>query len=528
MNNGYFHFVNDRIGYGLKLIPPVDGGEEIRLGEVFDYLIVRNIYCDPEKLKDAVAGGHETVLHLGDGPSPVENEAYHLQISDDSMEAVVRFFSPSENGKRMEQEEFTKDLQFRKIIFGIQTQLIQEHFQKGLFCTDLVVAKGKEPRQGSDAHIEYYFNTDVQARPTIREDDSVDFFHLNAVNNCKKGEVLARIIPEDVGECGTNILGATIKQRDVKKDILKYGPRIELSEDKMTISSEVDGHVTLVDGKVFVSDIYEVENVNNSTGDIEYEGSVQVKGNVQSNFKVKAKGNVIVNGVVEGAYIESGGDIIIARGMNGMGKGILKAEGNIVAKFLENVTVSAGGHITAGSVLYSNVMAGTEIEVTGKRGFITGGRVSATNKITVKTLGAEMGAPTIIEVGANPQVKQRYHALQKDIGNVVKEIKNAQPVLENYAAKRAKGVRFTEEQKKYIADTAEKMKQNKIQLEDMSMELRELQEKIDTQSKALVIVTGVVYPGTKVVIGDVSMVVQSSYKYCRFEKVQGDVKMAPI
>ena len=75
-----------------------------------------------------------------------------------------------------------------------------------------------------------------------------------------------------------------------------------------------------MEDSVFVSDVLIVENVDNSTGNIEYEGNVQVNGNVCTNFRVKAQGNVEVNGVVEGAYIEAGENIIIARGMNGMGK----------------------------------------------------------------------------------------------------------------------------------------------------------------------------------------------------------------
>lgn len=82
----------------------------------------------------------------------------------------------------------------------------------------------------------------------------------------------------------------------------------------------MDGHVSLVEGKVFVSDVYEVENVDLSTGNIDFEGSVQVNGNVSSNFVIRAGGNVIISGVVEGAYIEAGGNIIIARGMNGMAR----------------------------------------------------------------------------------------------------------------------------------------------------------------------------------------------------------------
>ena len=52
----------------------------------------------------------------------------------------------------------------------------------------------------------------------------------------------------------------------------------------------------------------------------------------------------------------AGGDIIIAKGMNGMGKGVLNAKGNVVAKFLENATVTALGYVSSESILHSTVM----------------------------------------------------------------------------------------------------------------------------------------------------------------------------
>lgn len=107
--------------------------------------------------------------------------------------------------------------------------------------------------------------------------------------------------------------------------------------------------------------------------------------------------------------------------MNGMAKGILKAGGNIVAKFLENATVSAGGYVNTESILHSNVTASTEIQVTGKRGFITGGHVRAGQRIEVKTLGATLGAPTVVEVGVDPEKKAEYMKLQKEISEIVKK-----------------------------------------------------------------------------------------------------------
>ena len=265
-----------------------------------------------------------------------------------------------------------------------------------------------------------------------------------------------------------------------------------------------------------------------STGNIEFEGSVQVNGNVASNFVVRANGNVIINGVVEGAHIIAGGNIIIARGMNGMGKGTLEAAGDIVAKFIENATATAGGYVNTESILHSQVSAQTEITVTGKRGFITGGRVQAGNRITVKNLGSGLGASTVVEVGVSPEVKAKYVQLQKEVAETVKLIKSTQPILISYGEKKARGVRFTEEQIKYVKDAARLIESKREEVEEKSREMNELQSIIGMQRKAAVVVQGSAYPGTTIIIGDVSMMLQSNYQYCRFEKVEGDVKMLPM
>lgn len=531
MQNGYFQIVSTvGGGYGIKFYPPVDGGENVKIGELVSWLDGHNISYELGALKQFLESGKEITCHLGRGECPIINESYKLDISEDQMQAVVRFYPPSEGGERLTINDFLSDLRYKKIVSGIQMPEVQEHFQsEGIYGTDLVVAKGKPARNGKDAEIEYLFNTDMRVRPTMKEDGSVDYFNLNVINHCYAGDVLARIIPEDEGEYGMDIMGNRIKPRDVKKAVLKYTNYVELSEDKMSISSKVDGHVMLVDDKVFVSNIYEVENVDISTGNVEFNGSVQVNGNVASNFSVHASGNVIINGVVEGAHIVAGGNIIIARGMNGMSKGVLEAGGNIVAKFIESATVCADkGYVSAGSILHSDVTAGDEIVVDGKRGFLVGGHARAANKICVKTLGAEMGAATVVEVGVNPALKREYNEIQKQVMDLMKEIKNAQPILVNFAEKRSKGATFTPEQLSYIKGIAKQMEANKLLLIQKNSKLQDLQEIFTNQKRAAVEVTNEVYPGTTIVIGDVSTTIQSSYKYCRFVREQGEVRMGPL
>lgn len=529
MSNGYFKLVKAVGGFGVMLVPPTDGGEEIKMLELTTYLERAQVPYDISNIKKLIGEHTKSVCFLDRKDCPAINEQYQLTVSEDSMSVSVRFIPASETGERISFDEFIKDLRYRNITSGLQMDVLQDHFQSdGIYGTDLIVAKGREPRHGSDARIEYYFNTDVHAQPTMRDDGSVDFFNLNVINHCKAGDMLARIVPADEGEYGVNVMGARIKPRDVKRVTLKFGHNIELSEDKLSIFSKVNGHVVLVEDKVFVSDVFEVENVDISTGNIEFEGSVQVNGNVSSNYVVKANGNVIINGVVEGAHIEAGGNIIIARGMNGMSKGTLKAGGNIVAKFLESATAEAEGYVSTESILHSRVVAGTEIVVSGKRGFITGGHVQAAQKVEVKNLGAVMGTSTIVEVGVSPQVKQQYIQLQKDITEIVQEIKAAQPVLTNFAEKRAKGARFNEEQLAFVKQKAVLIETKKKELAQKNAMMKSMQEIFNPAQKACVKITGEVYPGTTIIIGDVSTNIESSYKYCRFEKIAGEVKMAPL
>lgn len=529
MTNGFFQLVSAPGGYGVKIQPPTEGGEPIRIAELINYLDKIAVPYDAKWVKNILAENQEKVYFLNRGDCPPYNETYDLVVSEDKLTVTVRFFPPSDTGKRMSIEEFIKDLRYRNITTGVQMETIQAHFQGGTdFCTDVVVAQGTPPRHGTDAKIEYFFNTDIHIRPTVREDGSVDFFNLNTINHCEAGELLAKIIPEDPGEYGEDVYGNKIKPRDVKRQKLKFSHNIQLSEDGMSITSMVNGHVVLVDDKVFVSNIYQVENVDNSTGNIDYDGSVEVNGNIASNFVVRAKGNVIIRGVVEGAHVIAGGDIIIARGMNGMSKGTLDAGGNIVAKFLENSDVKAEGYIHTESILHSKVVAGTEIEVTGKRGFITGGHVKASDRVTVKTLGSGMGTASTIEVGVSPKLKAELMQLQQQMADIVKEIKNAQPTIAAFAEKKSQGASFTDEQMGYLRSLIKAVETKKTEFAEKDKRLKELQSKINPKRKPAVVVTGMAYPGVTIMIDDVSLELKSDYHYCRFEKESGDVKSCPM
>lgn len=524
MQNGYFQLVNCTGGFGVKLFPPTDGGEKLQIMELANYLDSIKIPYNLSELNRAAEDGAENVFFLGEGSCPAESERIFVRISPDRMTATARFFCPSETGKRLSIQDAVIDLKQKGVNYGIDMGILQTHFStEPSFCRDLVVARGRLPRHGKDGEIQYFFQTDLHIRPTVREDGTVDYYHLNLINQCKKGDLLAKIIPEDMGDPGTDVMGNILKPKDVKRASLKFGRNIRISEDKKSLFAMVDGHVSLVEGKVFLSDVYTVENVDLSTGNIDFQGSVQVNGNVTGNMQIRAGGNVTVNGVVEGAFIEAGGNITIARGMSGMGKGTLKAGGDIAAKFLENSLAYAGGNIFAEAILHSNVSAGDEIVVDGRKGFVTGGNIQAGNRVTAKNLGSELGSVTVVEVGVKPKLKEEYQNLQLKVGELVKIIKSAQPIVANFQEKKAKGARFTPDQVEYVKKTAMLLQEKKTELEHASARIQELQKTFESSNRAEVIVRDTVSPGTTITIGDLSMVVQSSLRFCKFEKKGGSV-----
>ncbi|MCI9143584.1 MAG: DUF342 domain-containing protein [Lachnospiraceae bacterium] len=529
MQNGYFRLVNDFTGYGIALYQPKDFGEEIRADEVWKYLDGLKISYDKKRLEAQISFGEGGIVHLGNGECPVCPETYFLEVSEDGMMATVRFIPPSEGGERLKLDEFMRDIKNKKIVYGLQEKALEEHFlSEGVYCTNILVAKGKKPVQGQDAQIEYCFNTVSHKRPAHKEDGRVDYFNLTTINQCRKGEVLARIIPEQQGEAGCDVYGKAIKPREVKRETLKFGQNIELSEDGLSITSMVDGHVTLADKKVVVSSVYQVKGVNVSTGNINYDGSVEIAGNVDENFEVKAGGNVVVNGLVEGATIIAGGNIIIAKGMNGMGKGYLRARGDIIVKFLENSRIVTGGFVETEAILHCTVSAGSDVRVGGRKGIILGGRVQAANAIRVKTIGGSMSTATTLEVGVEPLLIAQLEHVRTAIEERTKTVNAAQVIFNNFIEKQKKGFQYNDSQLRYMRSVGSLIQEKNGELERLNARRAALEEMMEAREEAEIVVEEQVHPNTTLIIGNVSRLIQQNYRYCKFVKEDGEVRMVPM
>ncbi len=525
--NAYFRLNISQGGTALELIPPTDGGAGLDINEITNYLQLKRItQFDVKAIYAGIQSMSTSPVFVPLMPTPVyaEQEMMILSVSADKMMATARFYAPSTGGAVMGKDEIIKDLAYQRIKMGVDEAAVEAFIQNREYCKDIVIARGKPARQGSDAWIEYFFNTDLTARPERKEDGSVDFFNLNTINHCKAGDLLAKLHPEDRGDAGYTVYGDIDKPRQVKHLNLKYGRKIAISEDKTELRSEINGHVMLATGKVFVSDVYEVENVGTATGNINAEGSVVVGGNVQTGFSVTATGNIEVRGVVEGANLTAGGDIIIAMGVNGMNRGKLVAGGSVVAKFIENAEVEAGTYVETDSIMHSKVSAKNEVKVDGKKGFIAGGMVRATTQVSCRILGSSMGADTVVEVGVDPAMKARYHALQKEMLEMQKKRGVIQTTLTGAAEKIKSGVKLPPEQMQYVQTLMQAAKQIDEKMEEDDYEIIEIEELMHEKEDCWVRVRDTAYPGTKIVIGEDSVTLKKEASYCKFHYDRGDIR----
>lgn len=531
MANQYFKFVFENNNAYLRFFPANDGGNALKINEVTEYLSLNRFeQYDIKELGAALAtSDREVDVYVGPWDGLNIHESMIVNISLDKMKATARFYPASENGKQLDKKEIIDSLNYRRVLYGIDESVIENFLEHRKYCTDYVVAIGKAPRHGKDAKIIYHFNTNRNLQPKRNEDGSVDYKELNTISHVKAGDNLATLEKEDLGDVGINVFNEEIKPRTVKTLKLDFGKNISINEDKTELYSDVTGHVLLINNKVFVSNVYEVPaNVDNSTGNIQYDGSVLIKGNVNSGFSVKATGDIIVEGVVEGAYLETQGQVILKRGVHGMNKAIIKAGTNLMAKFIENATIVSGGYVEAEIIMNGDVSANSIIRINGKKGLINGGILRAGTAIEAENIGTEMGTFTRLEVGIDPQKKKRYIDLSKEVSIKSKDLEDTKTIVSNYGAILKRGEKLPTDKLMYVQKLALSCKKMQEELEPLREEMRVIHREMMASENSYVSAQKAIYPGVNIAISDLEYHVDKKYSFSKFKKVDGMIKAVPL
>lgn len=361
----------------------------------------------------------------------VEIKLYEIHKSKDELTAYLKINYFGE-GNEPTREDARKELENEKVVFGIDEEKFNKIFDEKLYNQEITIARGEPKTDGIDAQINYYFDVDKEVKPSEDEKGNVDYKNVNILTNAKKGDKLAELIPPVEGKDGMTVSGRKLAAYQGKLIKLPSGKNtLPDPENPNLLIAMTDGNVFSSKGVVEIDDVFEVkENVDYSTGNIDFIGSIIVKGDVKSGFTVKSGGDIEIWGVVEDAEIIANGNVLLKKGITGRGQGKIISDGNVYLKFCENQSIIAKKDVIVGEeLMHSNVQCEGKVIVSGKKGFILGGRTIATLGIEAKTLGNYHHAKTEIIVGIKEELRQKMIKVEEDIKKTEENSENVKKAI---------------------------------------------------------------------------------------------------
>ncbi len=533
--DGYFKIDERGDGYYLTVTLPQPGGKAVNAQEIIEYLAQKGVESyDLEKIHEAIARSEDNIIvKVADkyiDNKVADDKLFKIEISEDRMHAYITFY-PRNNEEQYEVsvEELEKGLRSRNVVYGIQFEILEMISKDRIFGEMYEVATGKEPVDPVPGSVEFKFKTTNDFAPEIDEQGNVNYRRLSVINNVAEGDLLAVLHQTVPGQAGVNLSNVNLPPKKGKPVRIRYGKNTRPNDDKTELYADKSGLVKIIDDKIVVNNVYEVANhVGPSTGDIEFDGSVIVHGNIISGYTVRAKGDVEVMGVVEGSTVISSGDIVLHSGIQGMGNSYIEAGGNLQTKFIEQANVTCNGDIHSEAILHSQVSCKGEITVEGKKGMISGGVVRAGIAVNSKILGSHMGTATEIEVGIDPLVLEEYNKLRKELPKVIEEADKLEKViLLLNKRKEIEGELDDEKAEMYKSAVRNKVfLANKISINQKRVE--ELQTEVDNRNSGFVTVQGTLYSGVKIGIGNIYYFVKDEIKYVRLYRDGADIKMTAL
>lgn len=372
-----------------------------------------------------------TVAHRRDGE-------YSLIVSDDLMSAALTLIPPQ--GGAAKGPAVIEAMREQGIVHGILQSVLNAALAAGV-CEKLVIARGEWPVEGSPCYFTSLLKSEDSADDEAQEADEDDgdseeeeeddrfkiikYRDLGFLLLVNPGDHLMRRTPPVPGASGIDIKGNPVPAMPMHE--LQFNEKILGAEpdpeDPNLLIATISGQPVVIPNGVTINPVVEVENVDLTTGNIDFNGTITIKGDIKAGMVLKVSGDVIVKGLVEAAEIHAGGNVSVTGGIIGhaatqastlstaaavpFANARVICQGSLQALFVESAYVQAGESILIkGNARQSEMIAGQQIAVGkgsgNKIGQIVGGRTHATNLIHAAWAGTVNGAKTELQVGSDP------------------------------------------------------------------------------------------------------------------------------
>lgn len=419
-------------------------------------------------------------------------------------------------------EDLGAMLKREKIIYGIhleQLKNICENAQKIEY--PVLIAEGKQAINGTDAYLQ-----DEILNTQTTDKKKLNFREVLNIPSVKEGQLLATIIPPTQGINGMDVYGRPLIARPGKPLKIRAGKNVLLKDNQFFSTS--NGQISVTNRMMSVNPVFEVRgDIDLKTGNINFIGTVIIRGEVPTGYEIKAGGDIQIGGIVDGAYLEAGGNITVRGGIAGCKRGKIIAGGNIQAAYLNQADVKAGQDvIIESSLLHSEVQAKGSIIC--QSGPIIGGKLWAGKNIKAKEIGNRLFTKTDLYIGFDPQLEE----LEQNILTEKQRISANLKKLNEFEHKLADVIKLkgsiTNEQKQLLQKQNATIIQLQKEWNNLNEQLNEIEEEKLLKSNAYIIVTETVYPNTTIHNGKYSRMIQKKHIYSKFYLQDGDILFEPI
>ncbi|MCL2319008.1 MAG: FapA family protein [Treponema sp.] len=262
-------------------------------------------------------------------------------------------------------------------------------------------------------------------------------------------------------------------------------------------------------------------DVGPATGNIKFSGEIQISGNVLPGFVVMGGSHVTVGGIAEGAFISAGGKAMLALGIKGGGKGVVRARAGIETAFAERASVMAVGDIklTKGSIL-SAIKTNGKLYISSASGKLSGGVCQARQGIDAGDIGSEKGVRTEISFGQDYLLKDQIGVCEEEIAKTRRSLSEIEEKVKSALQKKLP----------LSGDVLkEKIRLVKL-LEQLNLKNFTLREKFEEHHESEICIRGTVFPGVVIESHDRYYEVQQkrSRVIFYFDRESGRIKERPL
>jgi uncharacterized protein (DUF342 family) len=435
------------------------------------------------------------------------------KIVEDQLAAYLTITS-GYAGKLPTIKSLNKELDLNGIKRGISkkqlTNLVEQSAQAlpgEIF--EYLIAKGLPPRVGKPSKLKPLVQNalDRILKPQSVGTARVDMRNLGAIICVQKGTELLRRMPPTAGRNGYSVGGDVINAKPGEWINFRPGDGTVISDgDENLLLADISGMPKFRDQKMWVDNIFMCKGVNVGSGNVNYDGSVLVNGDVTEKMEIHASGDVTINGFVESATIHAGGDIIITEGAMGKVNDSateystnLTSKGSVHVQHGQGLDINCNGNVTIGKQLaYSRINCRGKVTVGSidqPNGNIFACTIKCQDKITAGTLGAVSGSNLSVDFseGFNTLLERK-----DTLDDLLKQIKqNNTRHFERINLINSKAIPLDMQER---VDEANQLFQNESQLlewlESKAKEMHKSKDKYQTDIQ--VIANKRVYPGVVV------------------------------